>query len=281
MGETEHAGVDRPATSAPDPQARRAAARVPPDRWFVYSHDLDLDGPVPSVLASPKTLLTMEPRGESFVATFNAHQGAAQIVIDLHRNLLDVPSYAGSNGEHCSRLVALVEPGVRLQALIGHVSRSTGLQAPFVRSFFIATREERTARPPIGNYRFDNRIQIPLFDHQAPRTGDVISLSRDELVIEKHSYEIDLTPVASGAMEFRMKAPTAGSRTGGLLLPMDPSQSEQHLLLVAYHHLHTLGRHTPPAAAQEATIMPVECHDLWGSPGHPLCTNLFGAYQML
>lgn len=242
------------------------------DEWFVYRHTLDETLGRKPILERSKTLLHVTPGPMGFRAEFNKH-GKEGIALDLRQNLLDSPSYLGHDNCFVSRLVVVENRGQNLRALIGHISRvRKSKDDPFERDFFIATREERTARPVIsGTLSFDDRIKIPLLDHRSASRADAISLSNDEVVIERHSYRIELEPDASGGMEIRTKGHPEGSRVGGLVLPMAPGNTEQHLLVVAYHHVHTQERHRGHEDERSGVAF----------PGNPLCTDMFGAIQML
>jgi len=239
------------------------------DSWHVHRHIL---GSQVGLLRHPATLRIAET-ASCFTAAFAPARGSTITTLLTRQPFGNAwSSYygAGSLAEATgpvpfhSRILFLGHQDRDRKFLVGHLS----LQADHkVRDFFVAVRNTRRQPPDLGKKTFEfsdsARLRVPLQDCELPSAAGISRLSENEIVIEGDKFRISKWEPAENALQFRGEL---GKQTiGGLVAPLDESRPQQ-LLVACYRHHHVPGHHPP------------DPNDPVGdSPGHPICTTLYGA----
>jgi len=249
------------------------------DLWELHRHTLDPTTSAGQVLKQDVTCLKIAcDASERLTATFDLGPDTAPnpLTIPLRRHLVGSHSYVGGVREdqdkpprYYTRIVHVDEPQLGVQALLGHLSRDDspdgqGQPSYGNRDFFIATRESRGTTPFLDRtYDFACRIELPLQDDKPHRHGITLRLANGSLVLEPHSYAIELQALDNGGLSFRKVLVKGRHSIGGLVLPLDAAG--KHLFLLCHRHLHEPRRHG---------------NDTEGDvPGHPICTHVYTGIQ--
>jgi hypothetical protein len=239
------------------------------DTWNVHRHIL---GSQTGLLHRQPTLHIAET-ASCFTAAF-ALAGGSTISILLTRqpfgNAWNSYYGAGSLAEPTgpvpfhSRILYLGHQDPDRKFLVGHLSRQADYK---IRDFFVAVRNTRRQPPDLGKKTFEfsasARLRVPLQDCELPTAAGISRLSENEITIEGYTFRITAWEPTENALHFRGRLDK--QTIGGLVAPLDEGRPQQ-LLVVCYRHHHVPGHHPPDPD------VPVG-----DSPGHPICTTLYGA----